>query len=71
MLQVDNAYSEFDGKVVVDLGCGTVSLDIEHVDAFVHSCCLRCPPGLVPHTPSTFAAANCHIPSLNANCTAS
>lgn len=24
-LQVDNAYNEFEGKVVVDLGCGTVS----------------------------------------------
>lgn len=24
-VQVDNAYNEFEGKVVVDLGCGTVS----------------------------------------------
>lgn len=28
IMQVDNAYNEFEGKVVADLGCGTVSVQL-------------------------------------------
>ena len=28
LTQVDNAYDEFEGRVVVDLGCGTVCIQV-------------------------------------------
>ena len=30
-MQVDNSYNEFEGKVVVDLGCGTVRPAASHL----------------------------------------
>lgn len=39
-MQVDNAYNEFEGKVVADLGCGTVSVQL------FSNCCVLLP---APH----------------------
>ena len=36
-MQVDNAYNEFQGKVVADLGCGTVSVQLSSVTAVLLS----------------------------------